>query len=34
MKENKIMEVVAKCAYKWLWAVRRKKGLSKFRATK
>lgn len=33
MRENKIMEVVARCAYKWLWIVRKKKGLQKFRST-
>ena len=25
MKVNRINEIVAKCAYKWLWMVRRKK---------
>ena len=33
MKENRIMEVVARCAYRWLWAVRKKKGLTKLRST-
>jgi hypothetical protein len=34
MKENKIMEVVARCAYKWLWLTRKKKGVSKLKLTK
>lgn len=34
MKENKIMEVVARCAYKWLWIVRRKKGIKRYTSLK
>jgi hypothetical protein len=31
MKQNKIMAVVARCAYKWLWRVRAKKGQNKLK---
>lgn len=33
MRENKIREVVARCAYKWLWLVRKRKGWNKGRST-